>query len=252
MQAGVRHPVSRRRHLFGLTATLATLACSVMAPATAHAVFDSATDDALATVQTTVAGPAVPVREAAQAAARVIQPGSGDIGRPDGHGGDHPVQETIAPIAHAAAEPVPPAAVPGAGHNRLDERGRRHVSHLTATSSGERMSSGRAVHSPGLHGVTRHPSSERSAPAHRPAPVATAATSTTHVAAAPARAERPPAAGTPGAAAAGGSGGLAGGGGFALLVATLLLAGPFLRRRLALLPVVCRPAAFLVVLERPG
>jgi len=212
-----------------------------MAPATAHAVFDSATDDALATVQTTVAGPAVPVREAAQAAARVIQPGSGDIGRPDGHGGDHPVQETIAPIAHAAAEPVPPAAVPGAGHNRLDERGRRHVSHLTATSSGERMSSGRAVHSPGLHGVTRHPSSERSAPAHRPAPVAT---STTHVAAAPARAERPPA--------AGGSGGLAGGGGFALLVAPLLLAGPFLRRRLALLPVVCRPAAFLVVLERPG
>src|SRR4029079_12472146 len=106
----------------------------------------------------------------------------------------------------------------------LDERGRRHVSHLTATSSGERMSSGRAVHSPGLHGVTRHPSSERRAPAHRPAPVAT---STTHVAAAPARAERPPAAGTPGAAAAGGSGRRAGGSRVVLLVGTLPPPGPF-------------------------
>jgi len=61
-----------------------------------------------------------------------------------------------------------------------------------------------------------------------------------------------PASSAPGAAAAGGAGGLFFGGGFALLVASLLLAGPRLRRQLSELPVVCRPAAFLAVLERPG
>jgi hypothetical protein len=63
---------------------------------------------------------------------------------------------------------------------------------------------------------------------------------------------RSPAAGAPGAAASSGSGGFFFGGGFALLVASLLVAGPRLRRQLARLPAVCRPAAFLVVLERPG
>ena len=62
-----------------------------------------------------------------------------------------------------------------------------------------------------------------------------------------------PATSAPGAAASSGSGGFFfGGGGFALLVASLLVAGPRLRRQLAQLPAVCRPAAFLVVLERPG
>jgi hypothetical protein len=42
------------------------------------------------------------------------------------------------------------------------------------------------------------------------------------------------------------------GGGLALLIAALLLAGPGLLRRLTVPPAVCRPTAFVVVLERPG
>ena len=57
---------------------------------------------------------------------------------------------------------------------------------------------------------------------------------------------------TGGAAGPGSAAGFLFGGGFALLVAALALAGPPLRRRIALPPVVCRPAAFLAVLERPG
>ena len=97
---------------------------------------------------------------------------------------------------------------------------------------------------------------ERSAPAHR---ASTELTATAHsqssprAAAEPAALDAAPAGSAPGAAAGGGSGGLSsGGGGFALLVASLLLAGPRLRRKLSELPAVCRPTAFLVVLERPG
>ena len=43
------------------------------------------------------------------------------------------------------------------------------------------------------------------------------------------------------------------GGGIALLVSALLLtAGPRLRRHLAMPTAVCRPLAFVAVLERPG
>jgi hypothetical protein len=251
MQAGARHPVSRRRHLRSFAATLATLVCCAMLPSAAQAVsVPVPAGAALATVQTTVAEVGAPVREVAQDVTGAAQPGSGGISHPAGD--RHPVEETIAPVAHAAAASVP--ASPGAGspRNHLDEHARHQISHLTATSSGERMSSGRAVHGHRLDGVTRHLSLERSAPAHRPAPAATAAGPSPHAAAAPAVADRAPASSAPAAAASGGSGGLSGGGGFALLVAALLLAGPFLRRQLALMPVVCRPAAFLVVLERPG
>ncbi len=81
----------------------------------------------------------------------------------------------------------------------------------------------------------------------------TAVARAAHSTASPALPAREPGSGPAGAdAAAGVSTGLFFGGGMALLVAALLLAGPRLHRRLSLLPAVCRPVAFLVVLERPG
>jgi hypothetical protein len=238
-----------------LIAMLATLVCSAAVPSAAQA--GSTPDpvgDALSTVQTTVAETTAPVRQVADHAGDTAQPASGGIQRPSGHGGGQPVQETIAPIAQTATTSVPVAATTVTPRTRLHEHARHQVSSIAATASDERMSTRRAAHGHGPYGATRHASGERSAPAHRPPPPVTGTgVAQQHASAAPARIDRAPASSAPGAAASGSSGGLASGGaGFALLVATLLLAGPFLRRRLALLPAVCRPVAFLVVLERPG
>jgi hypothetical protein len=237
-----------------LIAMLATLACSAALPSAAQAgSTPDAVGDALSTVQTTVAEATAPARQAAQGAGDTAQPASGGIQRPGGHDGGHPVQETIAPIAQTATSSVPVEATTARSRTRLHEHARHQVSNIGATASGERMSSGRTAHRHGSYGSARRAAGERSAPANRPALAAMDTGVAQHAAAAPASIERAPSSGAPGAAASGSSGGLAsGGGGFALLVATLLLAGPCLRRRLALLAAVCRPVAFLVVLERPG
>jgi hypothetical protein len=256
MQAGARHPVSRRRHLSTFTGALVALACWAMLPSDAHAASPSGPElQALAAAQTTVAEAAAPATAAAQQAVRSVQPGQGSgLRRPGGQGGSHPVQQTVAPIAHAAAASVPPQATAVVPRKHLDERPTHRSSHLTATSSSRRLSSGRAVHGHDLSVAPRRASSERSAPAHRaaPEPIADDARQPDTAATSVAGLDRAPASSAPGAAAAGCAGGVSGGGAFALLVATLLLAGPFLRRQLSLLPVVCRPAAFHVVLERPG
>ena len=235
--------MSQWRQLVRLIAMPAVLAfCAFLPSAAAAAVpLPVAAAEPVAVVETTVADAA--------------QPPSGGMTQPAGDTGGQPVEDTIAPIAHAATVSVPSTPVVAAPQKTLDDHARPRISHIAATSSGERTSRRRAAHDRGLDGAPRRPSSERPAPAHR-APAAAAALADSRDAS-PAAAEvavtnSAPAASAPGAAAAGGSGGLSSGGGFALLVASLLLAGPRLRRQLAELPAVCRPAAFLAVLERPG
>jgi hypothetical protein len=152
--------------------------------------------------------------------------------------------------AHALPVAVPEVA---AEIEQVESTVTPPVSHIVASSSSGRMSSERVAHGPRHPGATR-PSSERSAPAHRPAAGARPTPFAQNAPAATAG-DTAPLTSVPGSgASAGGSAGLFffGGGGFALLVASLLIAGPHLRRRLSLLSAVCRPAAFLVVLERPG
>jgi hypothetical protein len=196
------------------------------------------------------------VREAAGDVAQAVQPPSSGADRPDSQADAHPVGDTIAPIAGAADAPVSPGAAAAVPQKPVEENARPGTSHIAATSSGDRMSRGRHAHGRGPDGATRFPSSERGAPAHRATPTASTALMAMHgpapAVAEPAAPGPAPAGSAPGAASAGASGGLFFGGGFALLVASLLLAGPRLRRQLSELPVVCRPAAFHVVLERPG
>src|SRR4051812_24390725 len=259
MQAGARHYVPPRRHLLTFMAALvplAALACLAMLPSAAHAAAASGPElQALGAGQAAATQATAPVSDAGPDAGDPTQPSAGSgLRRPDAQGGGKPVQETIAPIAHAAAASVPPQAVVATPRKHLDERPGHRISHVTATSSSERMSSGRIVHGHDPNVASRRPSSERSAPAHRAPFEASADTAARPPAAASSIAglDRTLSSSAPGAAASGGAGGVSGGGAVALLVATLLLAGPFLRRQLSVLPVVCRPAAFLAVLERPG
>jgi hypothetical protein len=64
--------------------------------------------------------------------------------------------------------------------------------------------------------------------------------------------DRAPATSGGGAASSAPAAGLSLGGGLALLAAAVCLAGPFLRRRLAIEPAALRPVAFVSLLERPG
>jgi hypothetical protein len=125
---------------------------------------------------------------------------------------------------------------------------------IAAAASTEHLRAGRAIHRAGSHGVARQrPPSERSASLPGPA------RDVARLAPAP-DAAATPSTFSPGldlelsgdGGASGASAGLLFGGAFALLVAGLLPAAPRMRRRLFELPAVCRPAAFLVVLERPG
>jgi hypothetical protein len=236
----------------------AVVACCAILPSAAGAAVSVPAPPAetLATVDTAVAEAVQPVTQAAGDVAQATRPESGGMARPAGDGESHPVADTVAPIANAAAAPVTAAQAAAATSSKhLDERALTRTSHIAATSSGERMSSGRIAHGHDPQGATETPSSERIAPAHRaPSALRDAPAATAPAAAHPAAIQDlAPAVSAPGSAAASGSSGLFfGGGGLALLVASLLLAGPRLRRQLAQLPAVCRPAAFLLVLERPG
>jgi hypothetical protein len=233
----------------------AALACGAILPSVAGAAtpVPAPAGERVAAVEATVADAVAPVRGTSDDVAETALPASSGATRP-GDGSDaHPVADTIAPIAHAATAPVEPSAPTQAPRKRLDEHARPGISHVGATSSAERMSSGRAARGRGLHRAAPSPSSERSTPAHRASRALPGAPAAPHAAARPGMPDPLPAANAPRAAASGGSGGFFfGGGGLALIVASLLLAGPGLRRQLAELPAVCRPAAFLVVLERPG
>ena len=242
-----------RRRFSRLFAVLAALGCfAVLAPAAGAApALPAVPAGALATVDSTVAA-APPLREVTRQVAAQVRPAGGTVTPSGSHGSGHPVAQTIAPIAEAATVSAPPPAAAAASlPGSLREHARDRVSGIAASLPAEHVSSERLAHGHGMNTVARYPSRERGAPAHdagRPT-----------AAAAPARGEvargLAPASGMgadAGGAAAGASSGFFFGGGFGLLVALLALAGPGLRRRLALSPAVCRPAAFLLVLERPG
>jgi hypothetical protein len=244
MRAGARHSTPHAWRVARLLATPAVIACCAILPSPARAAVSLPlpTSDPVEAVETAVTTATQPVNHTMQ---------------PDAGGEQHPVADAVAPIAHAAAAPVASSPVAVVAPKRLDERAHPPTSHITASSSGKRMSSGQIAHGHGSDGVTSPPSSERGAPAHRVGVALMEGSSAPTAASRPASAQPAvqglsPATSAPGAAASGGSGGFFFGGGFALLVASLLVAGPRLRRQLAQLPAVCRPAAFLVVLERPG
>ena len=120
-------------------------------------------------------------------------------------------------------------------------------------ASVDRARNGRAALDGGSGAAARPTGAELSAAARaaarRPAPTATAA----QTAATPSAPTPEPDSGAAGAPVSGPSASFSFGGGLALLVSALLLtAGPRLRRHLAMPSVVCRPAAFIAVLERPG
>jgi trimeric autotransporter adhesin len=227
---------------------LVAIGCWAIAPASAHAaLLDS-------TVQSTVEAVPQPVQKAAQEVVGAARPAAGsEPAAPAPHADGGAVQQTVAPIAGTTGAAVPsPAVAVSAGH--LREPGHGRVSHISASAS--RRSSGERAERPGTSNrAASSPSrsAARTATGPRPTRQAEAAASAAR-SASPAQQAPEPRSGLSGAdgASAGSSSGFFFGGGLALLVAALLLAGPRLRRRLSPLPVVCRPVAFLVVLERPG
>ena len=223
------------------------LACWATVPASAHAaLLDS-------TVQTTVEAAPQPVQKVAQDVVGAARPAAGsEPAAPAPHADGGAVQQTVAPIAGTTGTAVPSSAVAvPAGH--LREPGHGRVSHISASASSR--PSAERVERPGTSTGAASPSrsAAHTATGPRPTRQAQAAMSAAH-SATPAQQAPEPVSGLSGAdgAPAGSSSGFFFGGGFALLVAALLLAGPRLRRRLSLLSAVCRPVAFLVVLERPG
>ena len=226
---------------------LVALACWAVVPASAHAaLLDS-------TVQSTVEAAPQPVQKAAQDVVGAARPAAGSgPAAPAPHTDGGAVQQTVAPIAGTTGAAVPsPAVAVSAGHLREPSHGR--VSHISASASSR--PGGARVERPGTSNrvASSSRSAARTAAGPRPTRQAEAAARAAH-SATPAQQVPEPLSGLSGAdgAPGGSSSGFFFGGGFALLVAALLLAGPRLRRRLSLLPAVCRPVAFLVVLERPG
>ena len=242
-----------RRRFSRLFAVLAALGCfAVLAPAAGAApALPAVPAGALATVDSTVSA-TPPLREVTRQMAAQVRPAAGTVTPPGSDGSGHPVTQTIAPIAEAAAASEPPPAAAAASlPGSLREHARDRVSGIAASLPAEHVSSERLAHGHGMKTVARYPSRERGAPAHDAGrPTAAAAPARGEVARGLAPVSDMGA--NAGGAAAGASSGFFFGGGFGLLVALLELAGPGLRRRLALPPAVCRPAAFLLLLERPG
>jgi hypothetical protein len=238
-----------RRLLSGTLLVFASLVCWALVPASADAALLGST------LESAVEAAPQPVHRATEDVAGAARPATGPepaAPPPDADGGA--VQQTVAPIAGTTGTAAPSSAVAvPATHLREPAHGR--VSHISASVSAARRPDGRGATRPGTTGRA----AEWSGPAAengvgpRSARRADALTSAARHAAPAQPAPEPPADlnGADGAA-AGASSGFFFGGGFALLVTALLLAGPRLRRRLPQLPAVCRPAAFLVVLERPG
>jgi hypothetical protein len=237
-----------RRHLTRTCVVLAALACWAVVPVSAEAALVDAVQPA--------AQPAVPQPQtAAEGVVAQVQPAARPDTTPAPSADGAAVQQTVAPVAAATAPATPATPVTAVSATHLREPARSGTSHISATaSSRERRSTGADGYGRNGHGAAapRRPGAQSIAGARserEPTAVARAAHST----ASPALPAPEPGSGSAGPdAAAGVSTGLFFGGGLALLVAALLLAGPRLRRSLLLLPAVCRPVAFLVVLERPG
>ena len=188
--------------------------------------------------------------------ARAVEPAVSGAVTPAPPAGESPVEQTVAPMAGAAGATVPSAAA-AVPQVHLAERARASVARVAASASAERLSARPSARRQSSHGVARQrPSVERPASLQGAALHVTSAATARDAAATPSRSTLESSESgfgfQAGSAAAGAAAGFFFGGALALLVATLLLAGPRLRRHLPVLPAVCRPAAFLVVLERPG
>jgi|SRR5215211_660795 len=251
MQAGARHSMPRGRHLSRTLRAFAALACWALPPAAVEAA-------PLDTVNSTVAAVAPPVQKAAEDVVGIALPVAGAptppglVQSPSPPAGGDPVEQTVAPIGHGVGGAVPASAatVP---QPQLHEPARAGLSHNAASASAER-SGGRAEREQGSGVVAgRHPSPQHSVTADGSAKDVSSAAEEAKASAQPLAPSPEPDSGPMAAAAASGAAmGSLFGGGFALLVAWLLFAGPPLRRGVSMLPAVCRPAAFRVVLERPG
>lgn len=148
------------------------------------------------------------------------------------------------PIALASARPV--GARAAAARNLRAGRGDRGRDARRGAPEAAKTAS----HSVTFETLTAHAVAARTATGSDSAAPATAAADG-GAPAVPAQAPERDFAPTGGAAASGVSASFLFGG-LALLVGGLWLAGPRLRRHLSLPSVVCRPAAFVAVLERPG
>jgi len=242
-----------RRLLSGTLLVVAALAPWALVTATADAA-------PLQPLQAAAGAVAQPAQGAAQDAAapsqpfiEAVKPTSPAVMSPSDPAGKGPIARPVHPIAHGAAAIVPSsgATVP---QQHLHEPARAGESRIAASASVVR-SGGRAEREQGS-GVDagRPPSPRRNVAAHgRAQQVSSAGTVASEATAEPSAPAPEPSSGhMAGVAGSSPSAGFFFGGGFALLVACLLVAGPRLRRGLSMLPAVCRPAAFLVVLERPG
>jgi hypothetical protein len=242
-----------RRLLSGALLIVAVLALCAFVPATAIA----APLQAVPSAGGAVVQPAQTATEdaagAPQAALDAVTAPYRPVASPADPSGEGPIARTVDPIARGAAASVPSSGAPGPQH-QLHEPAEAGMSRIAASASAVR-SGGRAEREQGsgvIAGST--PSPRRSVTTHgraqQSSSPATVAEEATPGPSAPA--PEPGSGPTAGVDGSSGSTGFFFGGGFALLVASLLLAGPRLRRGLFTLPAVCRPAAFLVVLERPG
>lgn len=243
------------RRLAGLFSALLAIACLIALPASADAAvtLPAAPNSALDSVENTagnrVSAAAVKtVRNTVDTASRAPRPTPSAATSP----APQPAQQVVAPVAAAAERAVPSTtSVVHEAQRRLHVRA--GAARIARGASAERPAAGSAASAGGLESA-RPAAAELSpaakAAARRSTPTATAARpAATPFSAAPEQ-------GTGFGAAAPASGPSASflfGGGLALLVSALLLtAGPRLRRHLAMPSVVCRPAAFIAVLERPG
>ena len=250
MEVGASHPMPRLRRLSSFLAVLAAIACWAVVPVAAEA---AVTDTALGSVEPNVAAVTPPIQTAGEAVVEAVRPAVPAVTAPSHEASRDPVGQGIAPIADAAGTAVPPATA-AVTQTHLNHGGEAGVARIAGASSVERLRSGRALHRQSPRGVARQrPSKERSVSLPGAAPRIASATAAPDAVATPSRpSPEPGSAFSTGDGAPGASSGFFFGGALALIVAALLLPGPRLRRQVALPPAVCRPAAFLVVLERPG
>ncbi|HEY7454781.1 MAG TPA: hypothetical protein VH683_09460 [Thermoleophilaceae bacterium] len=235
-----------------LLATL-VIACFVALPASADAAVtlptpDSALRSVESTVQSTVSHATGPsVQKAAETVARAARPALEAATSAAPQPTHEAAQHVVAPVAAAAEQTVPSAA----SVVRTAKRSLVHAgaARIARGASAEHLAVGRAA-----QGSFAQPASAELSPAARAAarkqtPTATAA----QPAATPSTDGPERSSGSTGAPFSVPSTSFFFGGGIALLVGALLLtAGPRLRRHLVMPTAVCRPLAFVAVLERPG
>jgi hypothetical protein len=260
MEAGGSHPMPHFRHLLKVLVALLAYGVLTAVPASAAAAVPlpsvpGSAGAALDSVETTVATATPLVQKAAEQAAAVVRPGTGSHSpAPASQGPIAGATQAVTPVAAAAAQAVP-APSSAQARTRHHKRARAELVRAAASSHADRLSAGPTAHRGRSTGVSELPAVESRAVGHGAAPVAGSTPRADFSAGAATPSETAPERGsgfTAGAAASGASASFFFGGGLALIVVAFLLAGPDLRRLLSLSPAVCRPAAFVAVLERPG